>query len=142
MSVKSTITLRTRLLLTEGGKILLLKQTKPQGGNFTLIGGKVESAEFARQAIIREAKEEAGIVIKEKDLKLVHVLHRLEQDKQRIVLFFSAKNWQGTAKSKEPHKFKRVEWHPLSKLPNNLTISVRTVLDAYKQGQNYSEIIR
>lgn len=65
-----------RLILYYKGQILLLRQTKPNGGNYTLPGGTVESNETAPQALVREAHEEAGVVLKEKDLQLVHVLEK------------------------------------------------------------------
>lgn len=138
--VKEGASLRVRLLVFEKGKILLLKQTKPKGGNYTLIGGKVEQKELIKETIIREAKEEAEITVAAEDLKLIHVQHRIKQDKHRVTLFFRAKKWEGIARTGEPHKFKRVEWHDISNLPLSLTRSIQRVLEAYKQGENYSEI--
>ena len=53
---------KARVILYDQGRILLLKQTKPNGGNYTLVGGTVEQEEFAVEALIRESKEEAGIM--------------------------------------------------------------------------------
>ena len=39
-----------RLILEDQGKLLFLRQTKRNGGDFTLIGGNVEEREFAREA--------------------------------------------------------------------------------------------
>ena len=44
-----------RLILEENGKLLFLRQTKRNGGRYTLIGGNVEEHEFAREALAREA---------------------------------------------------------------------------------------
>ena len=48
-----------RLILEDNGKLLFLRQTKRNGGRYTLIGGNVEETEFAREALAREASEEA-----------------------------------------------------------------------------------
>ena len=134
------IALKARLILYYKGKILLLKQTKPNGGNYTLVGGNVESFEYARQSLIRESYEEAGILLKEKDLKLVHVLHKNTKGAHRVVLYFKAYTWEGELKAKEKHKFKEAEWFDLDDLPKNLTDTVRRVLSAYRNGILYSEL--
>jgi len=134
------ISLKARLILYHKGKILLLKQTKPNGGNYTLVGGNVESFEYARKSLIRESYEEAGILLKEKDLKLVHVLHKNSEGSHRVVLYFKAYKWEGDLKARETHKFKEVEWFDLEGLPRNLTGTIRHVLEEYRKGNLYSEL--
>ncbi len=134
------ISLKARLILYDKGKILLLKQTKPNGGNYTLVGGTVEKNETARQSVIRESFEEAGIVIDKKDLKLVHVLQKLKGGEQRLTLYFKAYKWSGNLGSKEKSKFKKVEWFDLDHLPPNMTATVNHVLKAYRHGILYSEL--
>ncbi|MFM8484808.1 MAG: NUDIX domain-containing protein, partial [Bacteroidota bacterium] len=48
-----------RLILEDQGRLLFLRQSKRNGGRYTLIGGNVEETEFAREALAREAEEEA-----------------------------------------------------------------------------------
>jgi len=62
---------KVRLILYDRGKILLLKQRRGNGGNYTLVGGTVEQHEFARESLIRETLEESNITIEPKDLSLV-----------------------------------------------------------------------
>ena len=133
------ISLKARLILYHQGKILLLRQTKPNGGNYTLVGGTVEPWETARQSLTRESFEEAGIVLKKKDLRLVHVLHKVKNGQQRIVLYFKTYRWEGELKARETHKFKEAEWFYLDDLPKNLTQTVREVLEEYRHGNLYSE---
>lgn len=136
---KLKISLKVRLILYYKGSILLLKQTKPNGGNYTLVGGNVEDMEFAKQTLIRESFEEAGIVLKPKDLQLVHVLHKVKKGEQRMVLYFKAYRWEGELKARETHKFKTVEWFELDQLPANMTPTIRHVLGAYRKGLLYSK---
>ena len=136
---KNTVTLKARLILYHKGQILLLRQTKPNGGNYTLVGGTVESVEYARQSLIRESYEEAGILLKEKDLQLVHVLHKNKGGKHRVVLYFKAYRWTGQVQARERHKFKDVKWFDLESLPRNLTATIRHVLTEYRHGNLYSE---
>jgi len=133
------IALKARLILYYKGKILLLKQTKPNGGNYTLVGGNVEKYEFAKQSLIRESYEEAGILLRAEDLQLVHVLHKVKKGQHRIVLYFKAYRWEGNLKARETDKFKEAEWFFLDGLPPNLTQTVRQVLEEYRNGMLYSE---
>lgn len=133
------INLKVRLILYDKGKILLLKQTKPNGGNYTLVGGNVEAGEYATESLIREAWEEAGIRLKEKDLHLVHVLQKATAKQQRIVLYFKAFRWEGDLRSREPRKFQAAEWFDLDEMPRNLTATVRDVMQQYRNGNLYSK---
>lgn len=136
---KSKVYIKVRLILYNKGNILLLRQKKSYGGNFTLVGGTVENMEYARKALIREAKEEAGLIIKKEHLQLVHVLHKKTGKGQRLTLYFKAKKWSGTLKTGEPDKFLGVAWASLHSLPANLTETVRHVLQKYREGKMYSE---
>lgn len=139
---KTPTIIKARLILYDQGRILLLKQTKPNGGNYTLVGGTVESEEFARMALIRESKEEAGIIIYENDLTLVHVMHKVGRKNQRIGLYFKAIKWEGKLRALEKDKFKAAKWFDLDELPKNLTETARIVLRSYKKGIMYSELAK
>ncbi len=138
---KNQISLKARLILYDRGEILLLRQTKPNGGNYSLVGGTVESYETARISLIRESFEEAGVILEEKDLRLVHVLHKVKNDSHRMVLYFKAFRWSGELKAREKKKFKKVEWFALGELPPNLTSTVHHVLNQYRKGIFYSELL-
>ena len=133
------ITLKARLILYNRGRILLLQQKKKNGGNFTLVGGNIEHVETAKECLIRESLEEAGIVLKAEDLKLAHVLHKQTAKGIRVTFYFKTSKWEGNLRSREPEKFKGVQWFHLYDLPPNLTQTVRHVLKQYRQGRMYSE---
>ena len=139
MRYMSTITIKARLILYNQGKILLLRQKKRNGGNFTLVGGTMEEDETPMECLIRESQEEAGIILKEEDLRLVHVLHKQTNKGKRITLYFKAHRWEGKLRSREPEKFSGVQWHHLYELPSNLTNTVKHVLSKYRGGIYYSE---
>lgn len=131
---------KVRLILYNQGRILLLKQTNRHGGNYTLVGGTIETNESATESIIRESKEEAGIILRKEDLELAHVLHKHRSTENRITLYFRATQYQGQLWSREPKKFKSVAWFDLEDLPENLSNTTRHVLSAYKEDKLYSEI--
>jgi len=133
------IKFKVRLILYNRGKILLLKQRRANGGNYTLVGGTVELSEFARESLIRETYEEANIKIEPKDLTLAHVLHKQTKTGQRINLYFKASKYKGNVTNVEDHKFKSVQWFPINKLPENVTNTVRQALESYRAGILYSQ---
>jgi 8-oxo-dGTP diphosphatase len=130
-----------RLILEENGKLLFLRQTKRNGGRYTLIGGNVEEHEFAREALVREAKEEASIHVNLEELTLVHTLHRhkLQKNETLLVLYFKAARFSGEPESLETKKFKDVSWFSPNELPEEVSKPTRHVLQCIKEGQIYSE---
>lgn len=130
-----------RLILQDGDRMLFLRQTKKNGGQFTLIGGNVEDHEFAREALAREAEEESGIHIDPLDLELAHVLHRhkLKKGETSLVLYFRAKRFIGVPESQERKKFKDVEWLDPARLPDNVSKPTQHVLRAIQRREIYSE---
>jgi ADP-ribose pyrophosphatase YjhB (NUDIX family) len=130
-----------RLILEENGKLLFLRQTKRNGGRYTLIGGNVEEQEFAREALAREAKEEADIHVEPDDLTLVHVLHRhkLQKNETLLVLYFKAARFWGEPESLETKKFKDVAWFAPHEMPEEVSMPTRHVLECLNKGKIYSE---
>jgi 8-oxo-dGTP diphosphatase len=130
-----------RLILEDKGHLLFLRQTKQNGGKYSLIGGNVEEHEFAREALSREAREEAGIHVDPDDMELVHVLHRhkLKKDQTQLMLYFRATRFHGEPESLEPKKFKTVTWLPVGALPNDVSKHTRHVLECLHRHIIYSE---
>ena len=54
-------------ILEQDGKLLFLKQTKHNGGAYTLIGGKADKGETGKEALIRESWEEAGLILRKEN---------------------------------------------------------------------------
>ena len=133
------LTIVVRMFLQADGKVMLLKQTNKNGGNHTMVGGKIDRNEMAVTALIRETHEEAGIVIKEKNLKLVHVLNRARKSSNELILVFRAKKWKGDPEPKETRKFKAVTWCDPLELPKDTIPIVRHIIKNYLKGRFYSE---
>ena len=131
--------IKARLILEQNDKILLLAQTSDNGGKFTLPGGTVEDKEFAKETLIRECKEELGIRLNGRDLALIHVLHKKKGNENRITLYFSAQDYQGTLHAKETEKFRGITWASIERLPTKTSATVKHVLHKVKMGAGYSE---
>ncbi len=140
MANNAKLTIIVRMFLEREGEILLLKQTTRNGGNYTMIGGKIDADEMAVTALIRECFEETGIVLKEKKLKLIHVANRARKlSNNELILVFRAKKWKGTPQPKETKKFKDVVWLDPNALPKNTLPFVRHLVKQYIKGKFYSE---
>jgi ADP-ribose pyrophosphatase YjhB (NUDIX family) len=127
------------LVLRNKGKTLLLKRqnTGYQDGKYSMIAGHVEEGEPLTKALIREAKEEANLTLRRKDLKLVHVMHRKSADYERIDFYFLAERWSGELRNMEPNKCSEIAW--FSKIPKNTIKNVRIALGHIDKGEFYSE---
>lgn len=128
------------LVLARDDQVLLLRrhQTGYEDGKYSLVAGHVDGAETAREAMSREASEEAGLRIAPGDLRLVHVIHRLGTE-ERLSFFFSPVAWQGEPVNREPHKCSELAWFPRDRLPEPMVPYVRHALEQVQAGQVYSE---
>lgn len=131
---------RVRLILEKEGKVLLLRQTKRNGGAYTLVGGKIDPGETALQALVRESWEEAGIKLKEGDLELVHTMLQIKGKEHKVTLYFKADRWKGDLEARETDKFKKVAWHKLKNLPNSTKAKIAIALEYYQTKRLFSEI--
>jgi len=66
-------------VLIHQGKVLLIRRGKePLQGRWVVPGGTVEVGETLEEALVREVKEETGLVVR--PLEVVTVLDRIERD--------------------------------------------------------------
>lgn len=132
------------LALSKDNKILLLRRfnTGYEDGNYSLIAGHVDLGENFTQCMIREAAEEADIILTPIDLQVAHVMHRNTPDvksNERIDVFFVAKQWTGDIINKEPHKCDDLSWFDLDNLPENIIPYIKQAIDCIKNKILYSE---
>lgn len=129
------------LILIKDGRILLLKRanTGYQDGKYSLIAGHLEGGETTKQGIIREAAEEAGIILKPEDLEVVHVMHRYRPDREYFDIYLRAKKWSGEPKNNEPEKCAGLAWFEPEALPENIIPEVKLALENISKQQYYGE---
>ena len=81
------------LVLVKENRVLLSRRrnTGFHDGEFSFPAGHIKPDETLIQAMIRETREEIGIKLSPKNLRLVHVMHRKEPNENRVNFFFTAK---------------------------------------------------
>lgn len=93
------------LFFMQDNQLLLLRRanTGYRDGYYSVVAGHLEVGESVVQAAIREAHEEAGVVIQPDKVDVVQVMHR-KSDDERIDFFVRIHAWEGEIYNAEPHK--------------------------------------
>lgn len=124
------------------GKIEILLQrrcnTGYMDGKYDMAcSGHLEKGESLSMALVREAKEEIDLDIKEENLKLVSVIHPYKED--YINAFFITEKYEGTPKIMEHNKCDDLRWFDLDDLPENITIRNKNVIKNIQKGIIYDD---
>ncbi|MFJ8731137.1 NUDIX domain-containing protein [Streptomyces bauhiniae] len=111
------------------------------GSTWHFLAGHCER-ESAVACLVREAYEEAGLVVDPAGLELAHVVHVLHgpSARPRIQLVFRARRLRGTPWLREPDKCLAWRWWDPDALPEPLVPYARTAIDGIRAGRTYSEM--
>lgn len=130
------------LMRKVNGKIEILLQrrynTGYMDGKYDMAcSGHLEKGESLSMALVREAREEIDLDIKEENLKLVSVIHPYKED--YINVFFITEKYEGTPKIMEHNKCDDLRWFDLDDLPENITIRNKNVIKNIQEGIIYDD---
>lgn len=127
------------LVLRDGDRILLGERINTGFGDGAHHppAGHMEPGESAVDAVVREAKEEVGISIQPRDVRLVHVMHNSSSG-GRIAFFFEVQRWDGEPANMEKEKCAGWQWHPLRRLPENMIPYARRALASYADNEVFT----
>ena len=143
MSERFKLTSAVYLILRNGDEVLLLQRKKSlyHDDMYSLVAGHIDGNELGTSAIIREAKEEAGIHLKPDDLRFVHLVHTLKRGngEEYLDIFYEATKWSGVITNTEPEKCSDLSWFPIANLPENTIPVIKSVLNKVKNNKYYSE---
>jgi len=110
------------LILERNGLILLAERanTGSHDGRLNLPSGKVEPGEDIVTAVIRETREEIGLILDPAHLRLVHAMQfHYPGGNTRVGWFFHTDHWDGDPVNAEPHKCAGLQWHDPHNLPEH-----------------------
>ncbi|GAA0612316.1 NUDIX hydrolase [Streptomyces crystallinus] len=127
----------------EGRVLLGLRHpdSKYAGDTWHYLAGRCEQ-ESALSCLVREAWEEAGLIINPADVELAHVVHVVDAPGSLplMQLIFRARRWEGTPEVREPDKCLTWRWWPRHELPDRLVSYTRTAITAISEGRPYSQL--
>jgi len=128
------------VLQRENGDVLLLlrKNTWYKDGEYGLPAGHVDGGEMLQLAMVREAKEEAGVDVDPSALRLIHTMHRYCGDHERVDFFFVCTEWKGEPVNTEPEKCGELAWFAPDMLPENTIDYYKHMFHAWQRGESLS----
>jgi 8-oxo-dGTP diphosphatase len=122
----------------------LRKGTGFADGMWNLPSGKAEQDETAVTAVIREAREEIGVILRPDQLSFTAAVQcRNSAADVRIGLFFHAEasaDLGAGPLNAEPHKCAKVAWYPLSMLPEPVMPYSALGVSLYLSGARYGTL--
>lgn len=132
------------LLMTKnenGKKQILLSKRKNTGykdGEYELPGGHLEENEDLYESMIREAKEELGISLKRKNLKIVHIMHHYTGKRMNFILETEKSDLE--PRIMEVDKCEELKWVEINNLPENTMEKVKIIIGYIEKGELYSKM--
>ncbi|MFJ9417933.1 NUDIX domain-containing protein [Streptomyces sp. NPDC101227] len=98
--------------------------------------------ESARACLVREAHEEAGLLIDPGDVELAHVVHLVDTPggQPRMAMVFRARLWTGTPQVREPDKCTSWSWWHPDGLPARTVPYTRAAIEGIRAGRRYTEM--
>ncbi|MFF4448235.1 phosphotransferase [Streptomyces sp. NPDC001502] len=121
-----------------GPEVLLSRRAGPvyAAGMWHLPSGHLDPCEDMVEAVIREAREETGVLIAAEDVTAAVTVHHHPPvgSRSRLGVFFEVRRWSGQPLLMEPDRCDGMDWYPLDALPGPMVAYCRAGLDAYRAG--------
>jgi 8-oxo-dGTP diphosphatase len=130
------------IIVRKENKILLMKRSQSviNGGLYAFPGGGVDGSETLMHAIIRESKEELGIILAEESVHFVHTMHvKTEKNGEFIAFYFETSTYDGNPSIMEPDKCDELAWFDRHALPQPMINTHEHALNMIDQKIVFSE---
>jgi 8-oxo-dGTP diphosphatase len=97
-------------LVDADGRVLIAQRPegKSMAGLWEFPGGKIETGERPEQSLIRELKEELGIIVKEECLAPLTFASHLYPDFHLLMPLYVCRRWEGFVAAQEGQRLKWV----------------------------------
>jgi len=107
-------------LLDRHGRVLLMRRAGSgyADGQLGLPAGHVDLGETPIECAVREVAEEVGIILDPGRLRACGTMFRRSLE-PRVDLFFTASEWDGEPRIREPHKCSELVWADPDALPDD-----------------------
>ncbi|MEV7416238.1 NUDIX domain-containing protein [Streptomyces sp. NPDC089919] len=119
-----------------GPEVLLSRRAGPvyASGLWHLPSGHLDAGEDMVGAVIREAREETGVLIGAADVTAAVTVHHRPPtgSRSRLGVFFEVRRWSGRPRIMEPDRCDGMGWYPLDALPDPMVAYCRAGLTAYR----------
>ena len=110
---RPTVTPAVYMIFKKDDCFLLLRRfnTGYCDGQYSLPAGHLDGGETVIDAAIRETVEETGMIVKQEDMSLCHVMNRHKADDgERVDFFFMTEVWEGEPCIMEKDKCDELKW--------------------------------
>jgi ADP-ribose pyrophosphatase len=118
------------------------ENTGYQDGKWDIAGsGHVDEGETAKEAAVRECKEELGIDVKTEDIEFVHLSHRFTENRTYYDIYFRVNHYRGRPAIMEPEKCSELMWFDIENLPEDMIACRVNAIREYMENNYYSESV-
>src|SRR6478752_3008846 len=114
-----TVLVSACALIDPDNRVLIAQRPagKPMAGLWEFPGGKVEPGERPEETLIRELREELGIVVKEACLAPLTFASHAYDDFHLLMPLYICRRWEGTVTAREGQALKWVRANKLRDYP-------------------------
>ena len=118
MSLRLVLVAACALIDTDG-RVLIAERPpgKPMAGLWEFPGGKVDADERPEQSLIRELKEELGIVVREECLAPLSFASHSYPDFHLLMPLYVCRRWEGIVAAQEQQRLRWVRPEALRNYP-------------------------
>jgi 8-oxo-dGTP pyrophosphatase MutT (NUDIX family) len=116
------------ILLSEQGLLL----GRHRRGTLELPGGTVEAGESFEAAVVRELREETGLIARPADVRLLGTLVDHVEGVLRVTVGALVHAWRGQPATQPNESVGDWAWYPLDQLPDGLFVCSAQILTAWR----------